>query len=175
MSRKKTALTIAGHDTAAQYSLTKYVFFSTYVQCANVGLTEDGMRRNRQRKTIIATAVISVVSGLLVCMALWSATHDPNPQFGVVVFLIGFFVPWLIHFALWFVRRGFRHTAFPVCSRMIVNRLHTFTAMELGSAQRKILIEATGAMVMVLCALVLAAAAFSIIAGLVYIAGHFRW
>jgi hypothetical protein len=133
------------------------------------------MRKVRQKKTVIVTAAIALIAGLLACMLLVSATHDPDPQFGLVVFLIGCAVPWLVYFAIWFVQRGFRRTAFPACSRFIVAQIQKLTAMELNPAQRKTLIEASGAMVMVLCVLVLAAAAFSMIAGLVYIVGHFRW
>jgi hypothetical protein len=158
-----------------QYSLTKNVFFSTYDAWPFVRFREVDMKKSRSRKPVITTAVLSLASGLFVFMVLWSTVHDHSPQFGLLIFLIGFSLPWLLYFAVWFVHRGFRRTAFPVCSRAIVARIQRITAMDMNPAQRKTLIEAAGAMVMVLCALILAAAAFSLIAGLVYIFGHFRW
>ena len=121
------------------------------------------------------TIVISLITGALFLLFMCTATHDRYLQFGLLGFLIGASMPWLLYLSGWFVSKGFQRTAFPDHSQWLVNQLKKILNTSFSDDQEKTVLEVTGTLLMVVIGLILAGAAFAIVVGLVYIAGSFRW
>jgi hypothetical protein len=119
--------------------------------------------------------ILSLVTGLLFLLILNSRTMPNHVENGVLCFLIGFSMIWLLYLSIWFITKGFSKTAFPKQSEKIVNWTKIIFKSDLPPYQEKTLVEITGTMIMILAGLGLAALAAFIISGLIYTLGKIVW
>ena len=128
------------------------------------------------KKILLAgTVVLSLFFGCLFFMLMEDASHTQSLQYGFLGFLIGTAMVWLVYLSVRFIARGFRRTAFPGQSRRIIAFLEKYLKLRFNSYQKKMLVEITGALIMISTGLGLAGAAFIIVSGLVYVAGRLAW
>jgi hypothetical protein len=119
--------------------------------------------------------ILSVVTGLLFLLILNSSTMPNQVENGVLCFLIGFSMIWLLYLSIWFITNGFSKTAFPKQSEKTVNWFKINFKSNLPPYQEKTLIEIAGTVIMILAGLGLAALAALIISGLIYTLGKIVW
>jgi len=119
--------------------------------------------------------ILSVVTGLLFLSILNSSTMPNHVQNGVLSFLIGFSMIWLLYLSIWFIINGFSKTAFPKQSKKIVNWIKIIFKSDLPPYQEKTLVEITGTMIMILAGLGLAALVYFIISGLILTLEKIIW
>ena len=130
-----------------------------------------------KRKTSVVriTAVVSLIFGLLFFFSILVTLQDQKLQMALLGFLLGASIIWLVYLALWFISRGMSKAMFPGLSRLLVMKLGQTAGLTLSGFQGKMLIETTGAFLAIASFLGLAALAFFIISGLLYIAGRLTW
>ncbi len=130
----------------------------------------------RLQKTFFKmTAGISLLLGLVFFILFYGTTQKNSLQYGLLGFLVGFPIAWLVYFVIWFIRKGFSRTAFPQQSEKVLSFFQQRLHLELTSYQEKLLVEVAGALIMVACALAIAAAGFLVVSGLMYFAGKVSW
>jgi len=74
-------------------------------------------------------------------------------QNGVLCFLIGFPMIWLLYLSIWFITNGSSKTAFPKQSKKTVNWIKIIFKSDLTPYQEKTLVEITGTVIMILAGL----------------------
>ena len=131
------------------------------------------MKTSKKRLKIFF--ILSVVTGLLFLLILNSSTMPNHVQNGVLSFLIGFSMIWLLYLSIWFITNGFSKTAFPKQSEKTVNWFKINFKSNLPPYQEKTLIEIAGTVIMILAGLGLATLAAFIISGLMYTLGKIVW
>jgi hypothetical protein len=119
--------------------------------------------------------ILSVVTGLLFLLILNSSTLPNHVQNGVLCFLIGVSIIWLLYLSIWFITNGFSKTAFPKQAEKTVNWFKINFKSNLPPYQEKTLIEITGTVIMIIAGLGLATLAAFIISGLMYTLGKIVW
>ncbi len=119
--------------------------------------------------------ILSVVTGLLFLLILNSRTMPNHVQNGVLCFLIGFSLIWLLYLSIWFIINGFSKTAFPKQSEKTVNWFKINFKSNLPPYQEKTLVEIAGTVIMIIAGLGLATLAALIISGLMYTLGKIVW
>lgn len=127
-----------------------------------------------QKTLFRATLITSLIFGFVLCftLAAYSTYICNNPiQYGLLGFLIGFPMIWLVYLAVWFVTTGFRKTAFPALSALIVSRLKNASNISLTVHQEKMLVEMAGTALTIAAVLVLAGVVAFLYFCLIYIAG----
>ena len=131
------------------------------------------MKTSKKRLKIFF--ILSVFTGLIFLLILNSSTIPNHVQNGVLCFLIGFSLIWLLYLSIWFITNGFSKTAFPKQSEKIVNWFKINFKSNLPPYQEKTLIEIAGTVIMIIAGLGLAALAAFIISGLMYTLGKIVW
>ena len=124
------------------------------------------MKTSNKRLKIFS--ILSVVSGLLFLLILNSRTLPNHVQNGVLSFLIGVSMIWLLYLSIWFITNGFSKTAFPKQSEKTVNWFKINFKSNLPPYQEKTLVEIAGTVIMIIAGLGLATLAALIISGLMY-------
>ena len=130
-----------------------------------------------KRKTTLLriTAILSVIIGLLFFCTMVVTIQEQRIQIALLGFLIGASIVWLGYLAIWFIGSGISRTMFPALSRLLLMKLKQKTKLSLSSDQEKMCIETIGAFLSISSVLGLAAAAFFIISGILYIVGRLSW
>lgn len=130
-----------------------------------------------KRKTALLriTAILSLVLGLLFFFTMLVTIQEQRLQIALLGFLIGASIVWLVYLALWFIGGGVSRTMFPGLSRLLIMKLKQKASLNLSGYQEKMLIETVGAFLTISSILGLAAAAFFIISGILYIVGRLSW
>ena len=130
-----------------------------------------------KRKTALLriTAILSLVLGLLFFFTMLVTIQEQRLQIALLGFLIGASIVWLVYLALWFIGGGVSRTMFPGLSRLLIMKLKQKAHLKLSGYQEKMLIETVGAFLTISSILGLAAAAFFIISGILYIVGRLGW
>ena len=130
-----------------------------------------------KRKTALLriTAILSLVLGLLFFFTMLVTIHEQRLQIALLGFLIGASIVWLVYLALWLIGGGVSKTMFPGLSRLLIMKLKQKANLNLSGYQEKMLIETVGAFLTISSILGLAAAAFFIISGILYIVGRLNW
>ena len=130
-----------------------------------------------KRKTALLriTAILSLVLGLLFFFTMLVTIQEQRLQIALLGFLIGASIVWLVYLALWFIGGGVSRTMFPGLSRLLIMKLKQKANLNLSGYQEKMLIETVGAFLTISSILGLAAAAFFIISGILYIVGRLNW
>jgi hypothetical protein len=130
-----------------------------------------------KRKTALLriTAILSLVLGLLFFFTMLVTIQEQRLQIALLGFLIGASIVWLVYLALWFIGGGVSRTMFPGLSRLLIMKLKQKANLNLSGYQEKMLIETVGAFLTISSILGLAAAAFFIISGILYIVGRLSW
>jgi hypothetical protein len=130
-----------------------------------------------KRKTALLriTAILSLVLGLLFFFTMLVTIKEQRLQIALLGFLIGASIAWLVYLALWFIGGGVSRTMFPGLSRLLIMKLKQKASLNLSGYQEKMLIETVGAFLTISSILGLAAAAFFIISGILYIVGRLSW
>jgi hypothetical protein len=130
-----------------------------------------------KRKTALLriTAILSLVLGLLFFFTMLVTIQEQRLQIALLGFLIGASIAWLVYLALWFIGGGVSRTMFPGLSRLLIMKLKQKANLNLSGYQEKMLIETVGAFLTISSILGLAAAAFFIISGILYIVGRLSW
>ena len=130
-----------------------------------------------KRKTALLriTAILSLVLGLLFFFTMLVTIHEQRLQIALLGFLIGASIVWLVYLALWLIGGGVSKTMFPGLSRLLIMKLKQKANLNLSGYQEKMLIETVGAFLTISSILGLAAAAFFIISGILYIVGRLGW
>ena len=130
-----------------------------------------------KRKTTLLriTAILSVIIGLLFFCTMVVTIQEQRIQIALLGFLIGASIVWLVYLAIWFIGSGISRTMFPALSRLLLMKLKQKTKLSLSSDQEKMCIETIGAFLSISSVLGLAAAAFFIISGILYIVGRLSW
>lgn len=121
------------------------------------------------------TAGASVLLGTAFFMIFSETSPVHSVQYGLLGFLIGFPILWLVYFTIWFLNKGFKRTAFPVQSAHIISAIQRRLHLSLAPYQEKLSVEIAGALLMVAVALALAGAGFMTVSGLLYLAGRLSW
>ena len=124
------------------------------------------MKTNKKRLKIFF--ILSLVTGLFFLLILNSSTMPNHVQSGILSFLIGFSMIWLLYLSIWFITNGINKTAFPKQSVKIVTWIKINFKPDLPPYQEKTLVEIAGTVIMILAGLSLAALASFIISGLMY-------
>lgn len=127
------------------------------------------------KKRLKIFSILSVVTGLIFLLVLNSSSMTNPVQNGVLCFLIGFSMIWLIYLSTWFITNGFSKTAFPKQSGKIVNWIKINFKSDMPPYQEKTLVEIAGTMIMILAGLGLATLALFIVSGLMYTLGKIVW
>ena len=130
-----------------------------------------------KRKTALLriTAILSLVLGLLFFFTMLVTIHEQRLQIALLGFLIGASIVWLVYLALWLIGGGVSKTMFPGLSRLLIMKLKQKAHLRLSGDQEKMYIETVGAFLSISSVLGLAAAAFFIISGILYIVGRISW
>ena len=130
-----------------------------------------------KRKTALPriTAILSLVLGLLFFFTMLVTIQEQRLQIALLGFLIGASIVWLVYLALWFIGGGVSRTMFPGLSRLLMIKLKQKANLSLSSYQEKMFIETIGAFLTISSILGLAACAFFIISGILYIVGRLSW
>ena len=131
------------------------------------------MKKNKKRIKIFF--ILSLVTGLLFLLILNSSTMPNHVQNGVLCFLIGFSMVWLLYLSIWFITNGFSKTAFPKQSEKIIDWIKINFKSDMPPYQEKTLVEIAGTVIMILAGLGLATLASFIISGLMYTLGKTLW
>lgn len=131
------------------------------------------MRRNALLKRI--TTYASVIVGFLFCFLLSATTHEHHIQNGLLGFIIGFPIVWIIYLSIWFIIRGISKTPFSAQADFIVSKLKQMFNTYFTVYQEKMLVEITGTVLLIATALALAGAVFLIAAGILFIVGRLAW
>ena len=121
------------------------------------------------------TAVFSLVMGIVFFLIFSETAPVHSMQYGLLGFLIGFPILWLVYFIIWFLSKGFKRTAFPIQSAHIISMVQKRLSLSLTPFQEKLAIEIAGALLMVSMALIVAGAGFVIVSGLLFLAGRLSW
>jgi hypothetical protein len=121
------------------------------------------------------TTSASLALGLLFFFAMIVTIQEQRFQTALIGFLIGAALVWLVYLAIWFIGRGVSRTMFPGLSRLILMRLKQKAGLSLSGYQEKMFIETIGAFLTISTILGLAACAFFIISGILYIVGRLSW
>lgn len=129
----------------------------------------------RQKPLIRFTAAVSLLFGLLFFFAILVTLQAQKFQMALLGFLLGASLIWLVYLALWFISRGISRTMYPGLSRLLAMKLKNKTCLTLSGYQEKMLMETIGAFLTISTFLGLAALAFFIVSGLLYIAGQLGW
>jgi hypothetical protein len=130
----------------------------------------------KQKQTFLRiTTILSFLVGTVFFFILSLTTHENHIQYGLLGFIIGFPIIWVIYLAVWFIRQGISRTPFPSQSAFIINRLKQILNMPLTIYQEKMLVEITGAFLLIAVALGLAGATFIIVSGILFIVGRLSW
>lgn len=119
--------------------------------------------------------ILSVVTGLLFLTILNSSTMPNHVQNGVLSFLIGFSMIWLLYLSIWFITNGFSKNVFPKQSEKIVSWIKINFKSAMPPFQEKTLVEIAGTKIMIIAGLGLATFAAFIISGLMYTLGKIVW
>jgi hypothetical protein len=130
-----------------------------------------------KRKTTLLriTAILSAAIGLLLFFATIVTIQEQRLQIALLGFLIGASIVWLVYLAIWFIGKGISRTMFPGLSRLLIMKLKQKANLNLSDDQEKMYIETVGAFLSISTFLGLAAAAFFIISGILYIVGQLSW
>jgi hypothetical protein len=130
-----------------------------------------------KRKTALLriTSMLSLVLGLLFFFTMLVTIQGQRLQIALLGFLIGASIVWLVYLALWFIGGGVSRTMFPGLSRLLIMKLKQKAHLKLSGYQEKMLIETVGAFLTISSILGLAAVAFFIISGILYIVGRLSW
>jgi hypothetical protein len=130
-----------------------------------------------KRKTALMrfTTAASLALGLLFFFTMLVTIQEQRLQIALIGFLIGAALIWLVYLAIWFIGSGVSRTMFPGLSRLILMKLKQKANMVLSSYQEKMFIETIGAFLTISSILGLAACAFFIISGILYIVGRLSW
>ena len=130
-----------------------------------------------KRKTALLriTAILSAAIGLLLFFATIVTIQEQRLQIALLGFLIGASLVWLVYLAMWFIGSGISRTMFPGLSRLLIMKLKQKAHLRLSGDQEKMYIETVGAFLSISSVLGLAAAAFFIISGILYIVGRLSW
>lgn len=130
-----------------------------------------------KRKTALLriTYILSLVLGLLFFFTMLVTIQGQRLQIALLGFLIGASIVWLVYLALWFLGSGVSRTMFPGLSRLLIMKFKQKAHLKLSGYQEKMLIETVGAFLTISSILGLAAAAFFIISGILYIVGRLSW
>jgi hypothetical protein len=130
-----------------------------------------------KRKTALLriTSLLSLVLGLLFFFTMLVTIQGQRLQIALLGFLIGASIVWLVYLALWFIGGGVSRTMFPGLSRLLIMKLKQKAHLKLSGYQEKMLIETVGAFLTISSILGLAAVAFFIISGILYIVGRLSW
>jgi len=131
------------------------------------------MTRNSFLKRI--TGVASVIVGFLFCFLMSSTTREHHIQNGLLGFIIGFPIVWIIYLSIWFIIRGISKTPFLAQANFIINGLKRILNTTFTVYQEKMLVEITGTVLLIAAALALAGAAFFIVTGVLFIVGRLAW
>lgn len=129
----------------------------------------------RQKSLTRITAAVSLLFGLLFFFAILVTLQTQKVQIALLGFLLGTSIIWLVYLALWFISRGVSRTMFPGLSRLLVIKIKQKACLNLSGYQEKMFIETIGAFLTISSFLGLAALAFVIISGILYIAGQLSW
>jgi hypothetical protein len=134
-------------------------------------------KASMKRKTALLriTAILSVAVGLLLFVAMIVTIQEQRLQIALLGFLIGASIVWLAYLAVWFTASGVSRPMFPGLSRLLIMKLKQKAHLSLSGYQEKMCIETVGAFLTISSVLGLAAAAFFIISGILYIVGQFSW
>ena len=124
------------------------------------------MKTSKKRLKIFF--ILSLVTGLFFLLILNSSTMPNHVQSGILSFLIGISMIWLLYLSIWFITNGINKTAFPKQSVKIVTWIKINFKPDLPPYQKKTLVEIAGTVIMILAGLSLAALASFIISGLMY-------
>jgi hypothetical protein len=130
-----------------------------------------------KRKNVLLrmTSILSLVLGLLFFFTMLVTIQEQRLQIALLGFLIGASIVWLVYLALWFIGGGASRTMFPGLSRLLIMKLKQKAKLNLSGYQEKMLIETVGAFLTISSILGLAAVAFFIISGILYIVGRLSW
>ena len=130
-----------------------------------------------KRKTALVrfTTATSLALGLLFFLAVIVTIQEQRLQIALIGFLIGAALVWLVYLAIWFIGSGVSRTMFPGLSRLLIIKLKQKAHLSLSGYQEKMFIETIGAFLTISSILGLAACAFFIISGILYIVGRFNW
>jgi len=121
------------------------------------------------------TTAIALLFAIVFGIIFRASTHESPVQYVLLGALIGFSVPWLIYFSIWFIVKGISRTAFPGQSEQIVNILADRLGKTVTADQKQLLVEVTGTLMLVCIALGLVGTAFIVASGLLFIAGRLSW
>jgi hypothetical protein len=121
------------------------------------------------------TTAASLALGLLFFFAMIVTIQEQRLQIALTGFLIGAAIVWLVYMAIWFIGRGVSRTMFPGLSRLLLMKLKQKANLSLSSYQEKMFIETIGAFLTISSILGLAACAFFILSGILYIVGRLNW
>ncbi len=127
----------------------------------------------KKRKTV--TFLLSVLFGAVCFIFLSETDHYYAIQLGLLGFLIGASMIWLLYFSVWFISTGFKKTAFPVQSEAIVKTIKRFFLRDISDDQEKLLVEVAGTMIMIAIGFGLVIAGYLVLSGVLFISGKFHW
>ncbi len=126
----------------------------------------------RSSRAFKASLAASIVMGLFLFGLLSTDSPAFSFQYGLLGFVIGFFMVWLLYLAVWFIKKGFMKTAFPAQSAFIVNVLKNRFNLSMTEDQENMLVEVAGSVMMIAIGLFLAGTACCLLGGLLYITGR---
>ncbi len=133
------------------------------------------MTLKRKASAVRITAAASLLFGLLFFFSMLVTSQEQKLQLALLGFLLGASLIWLVYLALWFISRGVSRTMFPAFSRLLTMKLRQKAGLNLSGYQEKMCIETIGAFLTIASFLSLAALAFFILSGMLYIAGRLTW
>jgi len=131
------------------------------------------MKAHKNRLKI--SFILSIFSGLVFLLILNPTSMHNHIQNGLLCFLIGFSIIWLLYLSFWFISNGFKKTAFPKQSKKIVAWIKQHFKKDMLPYQEKMMVEIAGTVIMIVIGLSLATAALIIISGLMYTVGKIFW
>jgi len=129
----------------------------------------------RKKSIVRITSAASLVTGSLFFFSMLVTMQEQKLQMALLGFLLGASIIWLVYLAIWFISRGVSRTMFPGLSRLLIIKLKQKAGLNLSGYQEKMCIETMGAFLTISSFLGLAALAFFIISGILYIAGQLSW
>ena len=117
----------------------------------------------------------SVIVGISFFFLMSATTREHHIQNGLLGFIIGFPIVWIIYLSIWFIIRGITKTPFLAQAHFIVNGLKQILNTTFTVYQEKMLVEITGTVLLIATALGLAGAVFVIVTGILFIVGRLAW
>ncbi len=129
----------------------------------------------RKNSILRITAIASVILGSLFSFAMLVSIHEQKLQLALLGFILGASIVWLVYLAIWFISRSSGRSMFHGISRLLVMKMKQKSLLSLAGYQEKMFIETIGAFLTISLLLVLAACAFFIVSGILYIAGRLSW